>query len=102
LLLVLVRAHVGIWRWIPGLLLFGAGVGVMLTFSVNVVQSSFPDADQGQISGAVPQNHPRKGEGTSREIPHNLAYGTEQPSARTRRFRNGDQYDIGSIQIGQR
>ena len=27
LLLALVRAHAGIWRWIPGLLLFGAGVG---------------------------------------------------------------------------
>src|SRR3984885_6714441 len=51
LLLVLVRAHAGIWRWIPGLLLFGAGVGVMLTSSVNVVQSSFPDDDQGEISG---------------------------------------------------
>ncbi len=50
-LLVLVRAHAGIWRWIPGLLLFGAGVGVMLTSSVNVVQSSFRDADQGDISG---------------------------------------------------
>ena len=31
LLLVLVRAHAGIWRWIPGLLLVGAGVGTMLT-----------------------------------------------------------------------
>jgi predicted MFS family arabinose efflux permease len=51
LLLVLVRAHAGIWRWIPGLLLFGAGVGTMLTSSVNVVQSSFPDKDQGEISG---------------------------------------------------
>jgi len=164
LLLVLVRAHAGIWRWIPGLLLFGSGVGVMLTSSVNMVQSSFPDADQGEISGLsrsvsnlgsslgtalvgsilvavklpsgkpfsvaltvmlvialiglvlailIPRqrveaaatsspgnaagiaksaeaggNHPRKGEGTSKEIPHNLAYGAEQPSARTRRFRN--------------
>jgi MFS family permease len=51
LLLALVRAHSGIITWIPGLLLFGAGVGVMLTSSVNVVQSSFPDADQGDISG---------------------------------------------------
>ncbi|HEY4853046.1 MAG TPA: MFS transporter [Streptosporangiaceae bacterium] len=51
LLLTLVRAHSGIWTWVPGLLLFGAGVGVMLTSSVNVVQSSFPDADQGDISG---------------------------------------------------
>jgi MFS family permease len=51
LLLTLVRAHSAIITWIPGLLLFGAGVGVMLTSSVNVVQSSFPDAVQGDISG---------------------------------------------------
>jgi MFS family permease len=51
LLLALVRADTGIFSWIPGLLLFGAGVGIMLTASVNVVQSSFPDADQGDISG---------------------------------------------------
>jgi MFS family permease len=51
LLLVLVRAHAGIWRWIPGLLLFGVGIGDMLTASVNVVQSSFSDKDQGDISG---------------------------------------------------
>ena len=29
----------------------GAGVGAMLTSSVNVVQSSFPEEDQGEISG---------------------------------------------------
>jgi predicted MFS family arabinose efflux permease len=51
LLLALVRAHSGVWTWIPGLLLFGVGIGVMLTSSVNVVQSSFPEADQGEISG---------------------------------------------------
>jgi MFS family permease len=51
LLLTLVRAHAAIITWIPGLLVFGAGIGVMLTSSVNVVQSSFPDADQGDISG---------------------------------------------------
>jgi MFS family permease len=51
LLLALVRQHSGIWTWIPGLFLFGVGVGVMLTSSVNVVQSSFPDTDQGDISG---------------------------------------------------
>jgi MFS family permease len=51
LLLTLVRANSGILTWVPGLLLFGAGVGVMLTSSVNVVQSSFPEADQGDISG---------------------------------------------------
>jgi MFS family permease len=51
LLLSLVRANSGVLSWMPGLLLFGAGVGVMLTSSVNVVQSSFPEADQGDISG---------------------------------------------------
>jgi MFS family permease len=51
LLLALVRAHSGLWTWVPGLLLFGIGAGVMLTSSVNVVQSSFPDSDQGEISG---------------------------------------------------
>jgi MFS family permease len=51
LLLALVRQHSGVWTWIPGLLLFGAGIGVMLTSSVNVVQSSWPDTDQGDISG---------------------------------------------------
>jgi MFS family permease len=51
LLLALVRAHSGVLTWVPGLFLFGAGVGVMLTSSVNVVQSSFPDTSQGDISG---------------------------------------------------
>src|SRR5580698_10561607 len=51
LILGLVRADSGIVSFVPGLLLMGAGVGIMLTSSVNVVQSSFPDADQGDISG---------------------------------------------------
>jgi MFS family permease len=51
LLLALVRAHSAVWTWIPGMLLLGAGLGVMVTSSVNVVQSSWPDADQGDISG---------------------------------------------------
>ncbi|MGE5636462.1 MAG: MFS transporter [Nocardioidaceae bacterium] len=36
---------------VPGLLLIGLGTGVMLTASVNVVQSSFPEPLQGEISG---------------------------------------------------
>ncbi len=51
LLPALVRAHSSFWTWVPGLLLIGLGVGTMLTSSVNVVQSSFPDSDQGEISG---------------------------------------------------
>jgi MFS family permease len=35
----------------PGLLLIGLGLGAMLTPSVNVVQSSFPEKLQGEISG---------------------------------------------------
>lgn len=41
----------GVVGLVPGLLLMGLGVGVMLTASVNVVQSSFPDSEQGEISG---------------------------------------------------
>jgi MFS family permease len=51
LLMALVRAHSAFWSWAPGLFLLGVGIGVMLTSSVNVVQSSFPDKDQGEISG---------------------------------------------------
>jgi MFS family permease len=49
--LILVRPHSAIVSWIPGLFLIGAGVGMMLTSSVNVVQSSFPESEQGDISG---------------------------------------------------
>jgi MFS family permease len=51
LLLGRITPGTGILASIPGLLLIGLGVGVMLTSSVNVVQSSFPDKDQGEISG---------------------------------------------------
>jgi MFS family permease len=51
LLLALVRPDSPGVSFAPGLLLMGTGIGVMLTSSVNVVQSSFPDADQGDISG---------------------------------------------------
>ena len=51
LLLALVREDSGIWTYVPGLLLIGIGIGAMLTSSVNVVQSAFPEQDQGDISG---------------------------------------------------
>ena len=50
-LLVLVKGHPGAWYFAPGLFLIGVGVGVMLTPSVNVVQSAFPEKLQGEISG---------------------------------------------------
>jgi MFS family permease len=51
LLLALVPGTNDVLPFVPGLLLVGLGVGVMLTSSVNVVQSSFPEEDQGEISG---------------------------------------------------
>jgi MFS family permease len=50
-LLGLVIASDSVLAFVPGLFLFGAGVGIMLTPSVNVVQSSFPEELQGEISG---------------------------------------------------
>jgi MFS family permease len=50
-LLVLVKGRPGAWYFAPGLFLIGMGVGVMLTPSVNVVQSAFPENLQGEISG---------------------------------------------------
>ncbi|MGW5278490.1 MFS transporter [Streptomyces collinus] len=50
-LVVLAAAYTTAWAFVPGLLLIGLGLGVMLTPSVNVVQSSFPEERQGEISG---------------------------------------------------
>ena len=51
LLLALVGASSRVVAFAPGLLLIGLGLGLMLTPSVNVVQSSFPEQQQGEISG---------------------------------------------------
>jgi MFS family permease len=51
LLLALVHASSRVVAFAPGLFLIGTGLGVMLTPSVNIVQSSFPEALQGEISG---------------------------------------------------
>jgi MFS family permease len=50
-LLALVKGSPSAWAFAPGLLLIGLGVGVMLTPSVNVVQSAFREDQQGEISG---------------------------------------------------
>ncbi|MFI8915092.1 MFS transporter [Streptomyces sp. NPDC053513] len=50
-LIALVAGTPSPWAFAPGLLLIGLGLGVMLTPSVNVVQSAFPEAQQGEISG---------------------------------------------------
>jgi MFS family permease len=50
-LLSLVAGRPGVWAFAPGLFLIGFGCGLMLTPSVNVVQSSWPEDQQGEISG---------------------------------------------------
>ncbi len=50
-LLALVKGSPSAWAFAPGLLLIGLGLGVMLTPSVNIVQSAFPENAQGEISG---------------------------------------------------
>jgi len=51
LLLAMVIGNPSVWAFAPGLLLIGLGLGLMLTPSVNVVQSAFPEERQGEISG---------------------------------------------------
>ena len=51
LLLGFVDSSSKVVAFVPGLLLVGLGLGAMLTPSVNVVQSSFPEEMQGEISG---------------------------------------------------
>jgi len=50
-LIALVGASSRVVAFAPGLLLIGLGLGVMLTPSVNLVQSSFSGELQGEISG---------------------------------------------------
>jgi MFS family permease len=51
LLLALARQDSAVWTFWPGLFLMGFGIGAMLTASVNVVQSAWPEDVQGDISG---------------------------------------------------
>jgi MFS family permease len=51
LLVILVDTTADILYFAPGLFLLGFGAGIMLTASVNVVQSSVPEDDQGALSG---------------------------------------------------
>jgi MFS family permease len=51
LLLALYKLTSSVGAFSPGLLTMGLGIGLMLTPSVNVVQSRFPNEEQGEISG---------------------------------------------------
>lgn len=50
-LLLMVDPDGGAWRFIPGLFLVGSGIGLIMPASVDLVQSSATEADQGEISG---------------------------------------------------
>ena len=49
--LALVRETTNVWTFAPGLFLIGLGIGLMLTPSINIVQGSFAEEQQGEISG---------------------------------------------------
>lgn len=51
LLVAMVKGNPGAWYFAPGLFFIGLGLGIMLTPSVNMVQSAFPEHLQGEISG---------------------------------------------------
>jgi MFS family permease len=51
LLLLLGGTSPTVWSYLPGLFLMGIGIGIMLTASVNLVQSAWPESEQGDISG---------------------------------------------------
>jgi MFS family permease len=51
IVLILIIRGESAWYLAPGLFIMGLGIGAMLTSSVNVVQSSFSEQDQGEISG---------------------------------------------------
>jgi MFS family permease len=51
LLLLFAREDSGVLGYVPGLLLMGLGIGIMLTASVNLVQSAWPEELQGDVSG---------------------------------------------------
>jgi MFS family permease len=51
LLLTLISVVKGVWPFLPGLFVSGVGIGLMLTPSVNIVQSAFSADKQGEISG---------------------------------------------------
>jgi MFS family permease len=50
-LVAMASAKTSAWSLAPGLFLLGFGIGGMLTPSVNIVQSSFGEDRQGEISG---------------------------------------------------
>jgi MFS family permease len=50
-LIAMVIGSPSVWAFAPGLFLIGLGLGGMLTPSVNVVQSSFGEELQGEVSG---------------------------------------------------
>jgi hypothetical protein len=50
-IILVINPDSSVWLMAPGLFVVGFSAGSMLTASVNVVQSSVPDRDQGELSG---------------------------------------------------
>ncbi|MEQ0563445.1 MFS transporter [Amycolatopsis sp. NEAU-NG30] len=78
LILLLVRAGSGVASAVPGLFLLGAGIGIMLTASVNLVQSRSTNAAQGDISG-VSRSVSNLGSSVGTALAGSVLAGTPRP-----------------------
>jgi MFS family permease len=81
-LLALLRVDsTAVWPFIPGLFVMGVGVGIMLTASVNLVQSAWPEQVQGDISG-VSRSVSNLGSSLGVAIAGSLVAGASSPFGR--------------------
>ena len=81
-LLALVRVdETAVWPFIPGLFVMGVGVGIMLTASVNLVQSAWAEQVQGDISG-VSRSVSNLGSSLGVAIAGSLVAGASSPFGR--------------------
>ncbi|HEY1972667.1 MAG TPA: MFS transporter [Pseudonocardia sp.] len=85
LLLALVRSDSAVLTFVPGLFLVGVGIGIMLTASVNLVQSSSPEEVQGDISG-VSRSVSNLGSSLGTALAGSVLVGTASPGGRAFAF----------------
>ena len=99
LLIGLVEGSSTIWAFVPGLFLIGFGLGAMLTPSVNVVQSSFPEDRQGEISG-LSRSVSNLGSSFGTAIAGTILVSAAAPGNRTYGIAMGVLAGIGLIGLG--
>ncbi|MEZ0284619.1 MAG: MFS transporter, partial [Thermoleophilia bacterium] len=99
LLIGLVEGSSTIWAFVPGLFLIGFGLGAMLTPSVNVVQSSFPEDRQGEISG-LSRSVSNLGSSFGTAIAGTILVAAAAPGNRTYGIAMGVLAGIGLIGLG--